>query len=177
MKTKRTFIAIVHNVPQLFARRSDDYRSVPTIKATVGVLDTEDGKESPRNWSLDYEEPRNSCGGCYASIHVYDGIGNKPEALFGWCGPDISHGRPKDYAHGARACKTIQKKLDALYRANGNTVDAAATMTRWLNVCGVTAVWVRPEGETGTGWLSKGKWDTMTVTEFGELVRSKFPKE
>jgi len=49
-------------------------------------------------------------------------------------------------------------------------VDAADALGRWLEACGVSKVYLRPDG-SNEQWLSRGEWLVLTVGEFVNRVR------
>lgn len=183
---KRKFIALCEHLPQLTAHT--DYRAnAPTITVTIAVTESENDHVTPRNWSgPHYDEPKNSVGGCYcwlygtttADKHV-PGL-RVPTVIFSYYGPDVKYGTTRHYQHGMRALRRVQKGMDARYREFGPAADAGASLDRWLTACGLRGkcVYVRPEGhprDASGGWLNKGEWDVLTITEFVARVVAKFP--
>ncbi len=143
----------------------------PDIKVTIAVLSE---KNTPQNWSIGYETPKSSNGGCRARIFASDGdYHEKYQAnLFGWYGSEISYGDLRQYEHGARAVKRIDARMEEMYRVRGGVSDAAESMGRFLEACDISEVWMRPENYRGDSWLSKGEWLTITVGEFVNRVRA-----
>ncbi len=172
------YIALVNSLPQLVARR--EWRSGdPVIEIAIGVLKEEDGKTAPRNWHLDYNESPKSRGGCEARL--YGAVSSdKPDALFGYHGPAISYGNLRNYQHAVKALKLIEKGLEyeRQIAPHVRAVDAVEALRRWLYACnlkGENAVWMRPEGYSGSGLLTAGPWLQYSIEEFVDVVRTKLP--
>lgn len=178
MKTTKKFIAIVNSLPQLIAHRHDDFRDMTQVSVTIGDFD-EEGNH-PGNWRHSFDEPKQSCGGCSGRIHASKWDNGDVNLYFGQSGPDISYtSDERVYYHGAKALKLIRKRLHAMYLKDGAETDAAASLGRWLKATGLKGkcVWKRPEGYGTTGWHNHGKWEVLTIEEFVEVVRSKYPVE
>lgn len=184
MSQKRKLIALCERLPQLVATDRDLLKN-PVIEVTIATTEEENGHTSPRNWMLHYDEAKNSTGGCYArmwgtTMPDRNVLGLRvPTVLFSHYGPDVRNGTERDYRHGLKALRRVQKGMDARQREFGNAEDAGASLDRWLHACGLKGkcVWTRPEGHTNEGWLNRGQWDVLTIDEFVELVRTKLPKE
>jgi hypothetical protein len=188
MKTKKKFIALCDRLDQLTSSRSNNFLRNPEISVEIAVLSRgEDGEPiTPRNWRRDFDEPRNSAGGCSARLFgTTSGVGEDmtPSVLFADYGPEIRYGCRSDYEHGLKACNVVRRGLSRQYAASGPTDDAGELLRRWLLACGLKGkcVWMRPESHHKKGWggdwLNKGEWVTLTIDEFVERVRAKFPQE
>lgn len=160
-------IAIVDKLELL--KPSVNFGYCPEISVAIGRVDEKDG--TPRNFSLGYETPKSSNGGCFARIFASDcGTGTNAN-IFSWYGPALSFPDLRQYQHGLRAIERIGKRLDGMYAERGASVDCADGIGRWLEACGVSAVYVRPEGERENQWLSRGEWRVLSIGEFVNLVR------
>jgi hypothetical protein len=176
---KRKFIALCENLPQLTAVNDYAYSNVATITVTIATLEEENGMTSPRNWLRHSDDPKNSVGGCYCRMFGST-LAGAPVVHFSHFGPDIRFGAERDYQHALRALRRVQKGMDARYREFGPAEDAGASLDRWLCACGLKGkcVWTRPERNLEpTGWLNRGEWEQLTITEFVARVVEKFPKK
>jgi len=166
MKTQ-TEIAIVDKLEKLTP--SINFGHCPEISVAIGRLEEKDG--TPRNFSLDYETPKASNGGCFARIFASDcGTGTNAN-IFSWYGPALSFPDMRQYQHGLRAMERIAKRMDAMYSDRGASADAADAMGRWLEACGVSKVYVRPDRAQSEQWLSRGEWLVLSVGEFVNRAR------
>lgn len=169
-KNKNGEIALVNTINKLHPA-SHWTTCGPEISVTIAVLSE---KDTPQNWSMNYDTAKSSVGGCRARIFASDGnYHEKYQAnLFGWYGPEIGYGDLREYEHGARAVKNIGKRLEEIYRDRGAEVDAADSMGRFLEACNIDQVWMRPNHDSNRSWLSEGDWRQLSVGEFVNLVRS-----
>ena len=170
----QTLIALVHTMPQLSP--SVGYSDTPDITITIARLDP--NTNTPKNWSLEYDEPKSSTGGCFCRMFASQ-YGQEPATvLFSHYGPGITYGQANDYAHAARAMKLITSRMDAMYASRGhNNNDAAVETGRWLEATGVKTIWLRPDSHNRSdGWLNKGEWIQLDIGQFLSLLRGKFPK-
>ena len=170
-KSKQPLIAMVQRWNQL--RAVDGFTSSPDIEIYISRLH-EDGK--PRNWSLDYEEPKNSTGGCFCRMWAHFNCDKQESVLFSNYGPCLSHGTEKDYKHGLNAARVVGKRLEDMYRIRGCVKDAGEECGRWLEATGIKSVYMRPEGVRDSGWLSEGEWQVKDIGQFLYDLRNKFPK-
>jgi hypothetical protein len=138
------------------------------ISVAIGKL-AEDGK--PRNWSIDYETPKTSVGGCFARIFATEFGEGLQANIFSWYGPALNYPDLRDYQHGLRAMERIARKLDGMHKDRGATVDAADCLGRWLEACAVKAVYLRPDGESDQRWHTKGEWLVLTIGDFVNRAR------
>lgn len=168
MKTAKTqtLIAMVDTLQPL---RPSDFNA-PEIRVTIARLNPEDNK--PRNWSLDYQEPKNSTGGCFGRAFCSS---YKPEVYFSWFGPEITYGDLNQYNHASRALKTIGARLDKISATRGASADAAECFGRWLEACGIEKVFVR-EPDCRATWLNEIDWQQWSIGRFVHEVRALYPK-
>ncbi len=158
---KQTLVGICTKMEPLVPREFD----ANDITVTIGTL--EEGKETPRNWSLDYETPKASPGGLFSRIFA----GNHGN-IFSLYGPEISYGDLRAYEHGFHALKAVGKNMDKMHVSRGPSMDAADGMGRFLEACGVEFVFCRPVGfTTHDAWLNRGEWHKLTVGAFVARVR------
>lgn len=179
MKKQNPQIAICHGINQLHPRESSFTSGRDEIRVTIGRLDDTDGK--PRNFSLSSISPgspesRISTGGCFARIWSaqpasYHVPGSTECNYFVAHGMEISHGDLPEYEHAIRALKLIAKRQAGQYETRGNATDAADAMGRWLEACGVTQVYLRPESGRNRQWLTDGEWQCLTLGVFVVQVR------
>lgn len=167
MKNPHTFIAIVDSMVDL---RVSDYNT-PEIRVTIGVLDPKDGK--PRNWgqSSHTEAGVFDAGGCFATLYA-----GTYGLYFSHYGPACSHADLQHYEHGIRALKTISKRLGEMWKTRGSAPDAAVELGQWLEACGVSRVFMRPEGERRDQWLTDGTWKELTIASLIAETRRHFPE-
>ena len=161
-------IALVDTLQPIFHREYD----APDIKITIARLGV-DGK--PRNYSQDSQDPKGCPGGCYARLYCSGMTAPSPHIYFCHYGPDIVYGNSEDYERAARALKAIQPRLDRMWNVRGRPADAADELGRWLEACGVTEVYCRPEDNHHT-WLNEGHWQTWNIGRCLFAVRECFPK-
>lgn len=139
------------------------------ISVEIGVLKEETGK--PQNFNLNYETPKASNGGLRARIFASEyGTGSNAN-LFSDYGPVISYGHLNDYKHAIRALERVGKRQQEQYVARGNAADAAEAMGRWLEACGITSVFLRPDADARRSWHNEGEWMLLSVGEFVNRVR------
>lgn len=169
----RTEIAIVGKFAQL--KPANGYHSsADEILVTIGTTQERDGNVSPRNFRLEFDTPKNSSGGCKAMIWASDSEYSKTiqeTNYFGQYGPEILMGASGDYAHALRAVERINKRMAALEESRGHAIDAADQMGRWLEACGIKAVWKRATQSEKEEWLDRGEWVQYTVGQFVNMVR------
>lgn len=166
MKDNRTLVAMVSDWRELLVREWDS----PDIMVTVAVL--KDGKATPSNWSLDYDEAKTSTGGCYARVFA-SGSGNG--VLFSHYGPDVRYGDLRDYAHAMRALKLVVGRMEKMHAVRGSASDEASNFGRWLEATGVDKVYVTLE-KSHSSWLNEQNWTVWTIGRFVNELRAKFPK-
>lgn len=169
-KNKNGEIALVDKLEKLKPNVNYSSHSLE-IRVTIASLSE---KDTPQNFSIKYDMAKSSVGGCSARIFASDSsYSEKYDAnLFGWYGPEISYGVLRDYQHGERAVRRIDKRLEEIYRLRGCVVDAAESMGRFLEACDIDEVYMRPDSSTNCSWLSEGEWRKRTIGEFVGLVRS-----
>ena len=164
----KKLIALVDTFDMLCAH--DMHQEISIHIAHLGA----DGK--PRNYRLDSCDPTATTGGCHARMWADRNFEGQGKVYFGAYGPEISHGDLADYAHGVRACKLVSARLARISAARGYTDDAAESFGRWLEACGITAVYVRPADHRGSSWLSEGQWQIWTIGKFVNEARAKYPQ-
>lgn len=146
------------------------------IRVTIGAVHRADnGNESPRNWShWDRESKTGPCGGCSARMYASEAsyyTGTEGNHLL-TNGPQVTSDDVRDYEYAVKALKLIAKRHSEQYATRGNPVDAAESMGRWLEACGVKRVFMRPSPVCASSWLSEGEWLILSVGTFVGKVRS-----
>jgi hypothetical protein len=139
------------------------------ISVSIAILDD---KGRPNNWRRDREFPSET-GGQRARIFACDsGFSRDLDGnLFSNYGPDISYCDSSDeYLDAGKMLAKVAKRISDMYAVRGNAVDAAESMGRWLEACGVTEVYMRPGNDRET-WLTEGEWKILTIGYFVQKVR------
>jgi hypothetical protein len=143
------------------------------IEITIARLG-DDAK--PRNYSHGYEEREDTSGGFKARLWAHKWGTEPARTILGTHGPSISGGDLVDYERAVKGMKRVDRKIAAMAPARGSIVDAADGLGRWLEACGVTEVYYRPEGAREHQWLTDGEWRVETVGVFLARVRSAMPE-
>lgn len=134
-------------------------------------------KGTPRNFSfsdsMDY--PKTCTGGCFCRIWASESDG-KIYHYFNSYGPEINHGGLADYEYAVRALKVVNKRSEAIYRQRGVTDDVATLAGQWLEACGVTQVYVRPDSSRHVSWLNEGEWNVWDLGRTVNEIRQKYYK-
>lgn len=170
--TKKKLIAFIAKPLELLVHRE---WSGPEIRCDIGTHDVDAGDRSPRNWRLDYDEPKTSTGGCFARIFASQAYANSPSVgIFSQKGPEISYGDLRDYEHAARALKRIDSRMESIRSVRGPTLDAADSIGRWLEACGVSEVWIAA-GPMGNS-LSGCDWHVLAIGAAVYRIREVMPE-
>jgi hypothetical protein len=144
------------------------------IELVIARLDTKDN--TPRNYSHQYEEREDTAGGCKARLWGHQWGDDKPRTLLATHGPDITSGDLDDYERAVKGMRKMAKALAAMETQRGGSIDASESLGRWLEACGVTQVYSRPDGERNHGWLNKGEWRVESTGQFLYRVRMAMPE-
>jgi hypothetical protein len=87
-------------------------------------------------------------------------------------GREVHSDDPRQYESAAHAIRKTNLAMDALAFSRGPSVDCADSIGRFLEVCRVKTVFMRPQ-PTSEGWLHRGEWTKLTIGETVALVREK----
>lgn len=151
---KPQFIACLESCPVLPVITDHTEHSKEDIILSVMTLpDPPDIRPGPRNSRWIWDGQKFQPGGC--SLRIWSGSYGVSLVCNG---PSVSSDDAREYLSAARALETISKRTEAMERTRGSATDAAETVARWLEACGITEVWFRP-GFRAVGWHSEGTWE------------------
>lgn len=165
-------IAIVDSLA-LKPATPDIYTDGKDIVLRIGKLesDRETTRETPRNYSHQYEEREDTAGGQSARIWSTRWKSDPLTASFCYRGPDIHGGELREYRRALKGMEKVDRRLESMRETRGPSVDAVDSLGRWLEACGVSEVWFRPPGEERAEWLNRGEWKSETTGSFVYRVR------
>ena len=141
--------------------------------ATLRVRPAKDGVEGVEDimgFSVSYDTPKTSVGGCFSRIFPSSHGDGVDANLFNHYGPNISYGDVRQYEHAARAMGSITMRMKVMSDKRGYADNAADRMSRWLEATRVKEVYLMraPYDEMGK---YHGDNEILTVGEFVNRVR------
>jgi len=165
VKSTHVEIAMIEKFETL--RPCVNFGYTPEISLNIARLGN-DGL--PRNFSIDYETPKSANGGCSARIFATEHGEGIQANLFSWYGPALSFPDLRDYQHGLRAMERIGKRMEAMQRVRGSSVDCADAMGRFLEASGIIHVYSRPAGCRELNH-TRGEWRIESIGDFVNRAR------
>lgn len=149
---KITYVAHLESCPVLPIIATYGDHSREDIQLSIMSLPAEpDGRPGPRNSRWDWDGPKFQPGGAYCRL--WSGFYGVSMICNG---PLVHSDDAREYLSAARALETISKRTEAMGRIRGSAPDAAETVARWLEACGVSEVWFRPNFRSYS-W--QGDWE------------------